>query len=187
LTTGTAQPVGFTEWSGFYTFYEVVYSKITVTAFDSDNSLDIAVCPSTIPEPITTEYSTIAGNRYANYSRLNLVASGAGPARTSVVSHIAPKAFFGVDHRLVEPFVASFGANPSFTMFWAVAVRTQISQMATFSLRIRIEFTTRMFGRRVYNVDPTLTQVIKFFPDPLEPGDCKEEEKESSIVVVNQR
>jgi len=143
--TGTGhQPMGFDQWSNFYSHYQVLASKIRVHVLPPDTNLTgFAIYPSNDITNLAS-YSVAREQPYAKSSWVNVGASILGSMNTSYmkIKKLEARSTDSVN------FSASINANPSNVKYWHMVLQSVSgSDISDIRLDIRITYYCKFFRR----------------------------------------
>lgn len=138
------QPLGFDEWSAFYSHYEVLGSSIRADpqATTGVNPIQIALFPSRddIPQIITT-------SREQPYSKISNYTSSTGAQFASLSNYMSVKKFEGRSTNSIN-FAAATNSNPSTRFYWILnAQDTSGGDISTVTWQIDIVYYIKFFRR----------------------------------------
>jgi len=180
VTSGGERPVGYNEWSDFYSKYRVVGSSISVT-LQALSAMGLCVYPA-IFNGNAASYADAVSQQYAKYV---MVGGSSGFNVKRIFHKMGTSKIFGQKIRQDDLYTANFGANPSAAWYWNLYFDTGVSGTEiSATITVRIAYHTELFRRKVANRSsdgdarkvitktnvPVILQDIKEEKDPDNPG-----------------
>lgn len=150
FTTGTSQPSGFTQWSAFYNFYRVLWSKIEIEFASSTTATEVQVVslyPSTSSAPFTANPES---NQATPWCKSTIIKASTGIVK--MTHYMTSRKVFGDRTDFDDDYGAAVGANPVEPWYWVVDVHTADATSASSVndvLNVKITFGVRFESRKV--------------------------------------
>lgn len=139
------QPMGFDEWTAFYTHYEVLASTITVYA---NNQTSIPASVTIVPRNENLTILGLQADEYP-YSITRLVSDSVSSPRVKMVKRITVRQLEGRTTASVN-FAALTSANPAILKYWNLAAMASDSiSTVDVIFQVRIDYEAKFFRRRV--------------------------------------
>lgn len=138
LTGGGHQPIGFDEWSQFYTYYKVLGAKITVNAVNGTGEPQlIHVIRLDDPNP-AGGMTALMEQPYGQWRAL--AGSLGGRSNTTIKHYYSAKKQFPNLYR-DDTLRANIGANPLEQMYWVISSqRVDAAGTADIAVTVNIEY-----------------------------------------------
>jgi hypothetical protein len=179
--TGTGhQPLGFDQWSAFYTSYQVFSSSIRVQVLPPDTNIALCtVYPSVSSSPITDASDA----REQPYSAFRWVVNPSTGGYSIINNAIAVRKLEGRGTQSVN-YVANTNANPTSQRYWHVVLTSPSgTSIGDIYLDVKIIFHAKFFRRTI--ISPSL-QPPKLASKPIlvcmpKSQDQKDEEEEDLV------
>lgn len=170
-TNWNAQPVGFDQWTSFYTKYRVLSASITLEAINnSDNTVNgiwMVVYPSVVSTTLTGGLASAICQPYARKAYMGNIS---GINKCTLSNSCACVKVFGESPFRDENFAGDFGTNPAFKFYWCVNVYSVGSDQANVSVIVTMSFKTQFYARVPISLStPSLLNAPDIFSTYVEP------------------
>jgi hypothetical protein len=180
-TAAGAQPVGFDEWSAFYSAYRVIKFEIETQVSMRTVTSSLAVAAAcTSGAPGSSDYFDVAGFRDSKCSSTD---SGAAPARLKFSKSVSDViGVLPITVQTDDGFQAAVSGSPSRQVIYTVAIETA-GATDSISIMQRIKMKTRLERPKILAV--SLTSHLLLNPcSALEARVIREREKCSSSAPI---
>lgn len=177
------QPLGYDQWSAFYSRYRCLASSIEVNATTPDITtndqgiISLVVVPSTLSS-VFTDIDAAASSPYGKLRIVNGLSGGAGPFRpisslmeTDVIMGV-PKAAVLSDDTL-QSVTTSNPANP---WYWhIVGQNTDGAAGVVIQLTVKLTYLVDFFDMSLLSQSITVPRVVRKWSEKNDDSDCDEE------------
>jgi len=174
FTVGEPSAQGHHEWGTFYTMYQVLGCKITVTVFPHPDNITSPQIVCIIPEasltgtPANMSAISTANLEYTLGAKYGIVGyANGGKAFTKVKHYMSAKKMFALQNGNLDQTISPWNANPSLQFFYHVLVRPLVvnNESAQGTINVRMTYYVKCNKRNIA-ITPTLGTL-----GPLEPLD----------------
>lgn len=143
ITGAGAQPLGYDQWSSFYTHYQVMGSSINITFINNSlNNTGFAVFPSNDPGIIALKTAITQP-----YSRYKFVANINSQPKTRIKNYMSVKRLEARSTDSVN-FAAPITSNPSILKYWhIVSSSMDLISNLDFVMDVQVVYYVKFFRR----------------------------------------